>query len=160
MSSAESSNFKRIILESNDQQKTVDLSAGVVSVDYYEDLFSPTVTAKVTVINTGDSIPGKEDDRKFQSIYNGLPLRGGERLRMYIVDRGTGKNGEDFIINVPIGTEILMDDKKTLIKFENLILKSVLFVPIVIVFKLFVFKIFFIFFDSKISLSIIAFRES
>ena len=93
MSSAESSNFKRIILESNDQQKTVDLSAGVVSVDYYEDLFSPTVTAKVTVINTGDSIPGKEDDRKFQSIYNGLPLRGGERLRMYIVDRGTGKNG-------------------------------------------------------------------
>ena len=26
----------------------------------------------------------------------------------------TGKNGEDFIINVPIGTEILMDDKKTL----------------------------------------------
>ena len=28
----------------------------------------------------------------------------------------TGKNGEDFIINVPIGTEILMDDKKTLIK--------------------------------------------
>ena len=28
----------------------------------------------------------------------------------------TGKNGDDFIVNVPIGTEILMDDKKTLIK--------------------------------------------
>ncbi len=28
----------------------------------------------------------------------------------------TGKNGDNFIINVPIGTEILMEDKKTLIK--------------------------------------------
>ena len=28
----------------------------------------------------------------------------------------TGKNGNDLIINVPVGTEILMDDKKTLIK--------------------------------------------
>ena len=28
----------------------------------------------------------------------------------------TGKNGNDFTINVPVGTEILMDDKKTLIK--------------------------------------------
>ena len=28
----------------------------------------------------------------------------------------TGKNGTDFIINVPLGTEILMDDKQTLIK--------------------------------------------
>ena len=27
-----------------------------------------------------------------------------------------GKNGNDFIVNIPIGTEILMDDKKTLIK--------------------------------------------
>jgi GTP-binding protein len=28
----------------------------------------------------------------------------------------TGKNGNDFTINVPVGTEILMNDKKTLIK--------------------------------------------
>ena len=28
----------------------------------------------------------------------------------------TGKNGNDFTISVPVGTEILMDDKKTLIK--------------------------------------------
>jgi len=28
----------------------------------------------------------------------------------------TGKNGNDFIINVPLGTQILMNDKKTLIK--------------------------------------------
>jgi GTP-binding protein len=28
----------------------------------------------------------------------------------------TGRNGSDFTINVPLGTEILMDDKKTLIK--------------------------------------------
>ena len=28
----------------------------------------------------------------------------------------TGKSSNDIIVNVPIGTEILMDDKKTLIK--------------------------------------------
>ena len=61
---------------------------GVVSVDYYEDILSPTITAKIRVINTGDSIapkdsqnPEKTDGAK-QSIYNGLPLRGGERLVM------------------------------------------------------------------------------
>ena len=94
MSSANSSIFETIILESNDQKKTVDLKLGAVSVDYYEDIFSPTVTAKIRVINTGDSIKGKND--KFQSIYNGLPLRGGERLLLKLVDRGNNKKGLDF----------------------------------------------------------------
>ena len=94
MSAAGSSLYETLILESNDQQRTVDLKLGAISVDYYEDIFSPTITAKIKVVNTGDSITGKND--KLQSIYNGLPLRGGERLRMKVLDNGENKKGLDF----------------------------------------------------------------
>ena len=55
-------------IEANDQSQDVDIRNGVMSLDYYEDIFSPTVTAKVVVYNTGDTIEGK--DGKIQSIYN------------------------------------------------------------------------------------------
>ena len=101
MSASNASNFKRLVLESTNKDKTVDISAGTVSIDYYEDIFSPTVTAKVAVINTGESIEG--EDGKMQSLYNGLPLRGGERLRMEIVDQGTG-NGQELKKGLDFGS--------------------------------------------------------
>jgi hypothetical protein len=101
MSASEASTFEELFLESNDQERTADLKSGIVSIDYYEDILSPTVTAKVRVINTGDSIapkdpndPKKTDGPK-QSIYNGLPLRGGERLVMKILDQGKTGKGEE-----------------------------------------------------------------
>ena len=94
MSASSSSLYETLIIESNDQQKSVDLKLGTVSIDYYEDIFSPTITAKIRVINTGDSVAGEND--KLQSIYNGLPLRGGERLRLKVLDKGEGKKGLDF----------------------------------------------------------------
>ena len=97
MSASKSSSYEILILESNDQQRTVDIRTGTVSVDYYEDIFSPTITAKIKVANTGTSIAPKDNpDGPKQSIYHGLPLRGGERLRMKILDRGEGKLGLDF----------------------------------------------------------------
>ena len=100
MSASEASSFEELVIQSNDQKRTANLTAGVVSVDYYEDILSPTVTAKIRIINTGDSIT-KEGSKEKQSIYNGLPLRGGERLSMKILDQGkTGegreKKGLDF----------------------------------------------------------------
>ena len=95
MSAAGSSLYEILILESNDKSKTVDLKLGAVSIDYYEDIFSPTITAKVRVINTGDSIKNDKSG-KLESIYNGLPLRGGERLRMKVLDNGDEKRGLDF----------------------------------------------------------------
>ena len=102
MSSANSSIYERLFIESTvsegeTERRTVDIRQGTVSVDYYEDIFSPTVTATIKVINTGDSITPKDGKSKFrQSIYHGLPLRGGERVDMKILDRGPGKIGLDF----------------------------------------------------------------
>tara|TARA_Y100000114_G_C11753146_1_gene325476 strand:- start:869 stop:2182 length:1314 start_codon:yes stop_codon:yes gene_type:complete len=94
MSASEASLYEEMILESNDRSKTVDLKLGTISFDYYENLFSPTITAKVRVFNTGDTV-AVEGEKERQSIYNGLPLRGGERLSFKILDHGkTGKGDE------------------------------------------------------------------
>jgi hypothetical protein len=88
------------ILESNDQKRTIDISSGIISIDYYEDIFSPTITTKIRVLNDGNSIQapnaeGDPDGAK-QSIYNGLPLRGGERLSLKIAGNSNKNPGLDF----------------------------------------------------------------
>jgi len=103
MAAINKSIYEELILESNDQKRTIDIRQGVVSIDYYEDIFSPTITAKIAVINTGDSIqaPDKEGnpDGEMQSIYNGLPLRGGERVSLKIKGNTTKNPGLDFATN-------------------------------------------------------------
>lgn len=92
--------YEDLTLQSNDQKRTVDIRRGTVSIDYYEDIFSPTVTAKIVVANTGNSIspPNREGnpDGPLQSIYNGLPLRGGERLSLKIQGNSKTNPGLDF----------------------------------------------------------------
>ena len=77
MQASDPSQYEEILIESNDQSNSVDLRLGVQSIDYYEDIFSPTITAKIVVTTTGNAVNGK-------SIYNGLPLRGGERVSLKI----------------------------------------------------------------------------
>jgi hypothetical protein len=87
--------YEKVFLESNDRSRVVDIKSGVVAIDYYEDIFSPTITAKVYVINAGNTI-APEDGTATQSIYNGLPLRGGERLSLKIAGNSTTNKGLDF----------------------------------------------------------------
>ncbi len=94
MAAKDASIIEEVILEANDKSQDVDISLGVLGIDYYEDIFSPTITAKILVMNTGDSIEGK--DGKIQSIYNGLPLRGGERLSLRIAPNTEENGGLDF----------------------------------------------------------------
>ena len=94
MSASNPSIYEEMFIESNDRSKTVDLKLGIVSFDYYENLYSPTITAKVRVFNTGDTVAG-ESEKERQTIYNGLPLRGGERFSFKILDQGTTGKGEE-----------------------------------------------------------------
>jgi hypothetical protein len=98
--SVKKSIYEELILESNDQKRTVDIRTGTVSIDYYEDIFSPSITAKIQVGNTGDSIQAQDNEGnstgKFQSIYNGLPLRGGERVSLKIAGNSGTNPGLDF----------------------------------------------------------------
>jgi|TARA_R100000482_G_C5128891_1_gene150562 hypothetical protein len=89
MQASDPSQYEEILIESNDQSNSVDLRLGVQSIDYYEDIFSPTITAKIVVTTTGNAVNGK-------SIYNGLPLRGGERVSLKIKANTKTNPGLDF----------------------------------------------------------------
>ena len=89
MAAIDSSIYQEITIFSRDGSTSVDLRRGVVSFNYYEDLFSPTVTAKMVIVSTSQNlIRGK-----LQSIYNGLPIRGGELVRIKIA--GNSENNPD-----------------------------------------------------------------
>ena len=89
--------YNQLLLQSNDGSRTIDLITGAILFEYYEDIFSPTITAKIKIIDNGNVITpadGKSGDR--QSIYNGLPLRGGERLSLKIAGNSSTNPGLDF----------------------------------------------------------------
>ena len=56
MAAIDKSVYEKFIIESVDGERTADISSGVVSFNYYENLFSPMITAKAIVVNTGNSL--------------------------------------------------------------------------------------------------------
>lgn len=87
--------YEEAILQSYDLNRTVDITNGIISFDYYEDIFSPTITAKMKVMSAGNVIDSERDGYN-QSIYNGLPLRGGERLSLKVAGNSQTNPGLDF----------------------------------------------------------------
>tara|TARA_B100000131_G_scaffold244402_1_gene237124 strand:- start:98 stop:1414 length:1317 start_codon:yes stop_codon:yes gene_type:complete len=94
MAAIDKSIYEEIVIESADGSKTVDIGQGVMQIRYFEDLFSPNITATIFVVNTGNTVEGK--DGKLTTIYNGLPLRGGERVVMKIAGNSDLNKGLDF----------------------------------------------------------------
>jgi len=89
MPASDPSTYEEILIESGDGSKSVDLRSGVSSIDYYEDIFSPTVTAKINVTSSGPVIDGK-------SLYQGLKLRGAERVSLRVKGNSTTMPKLDF----------------------------------------------------------------
>ena len=89
--------YDELTLESNDRSRSVGLIGGAILFEYFEDIFSPTITAKIKVVDNGNVIaPEKNTDGDKQSIYNGLPLRGGERLSLKIAGNSSTNPGLNF----------------------------------------------------------------
>ena len=85
MSADQAAKYEELIIESNDGSRSVDLRFGVLSFQYFEDVFSPTVTARVLVQSTGG---GDIEDFKgtggTKALLQGLPVIGGERVSIKI----------------------------------------------------------------------------
>ena len=94
MAAVDKSLYEKFIIESVNRAKSADISAGVVGFSYFEDVFSPMITARVVVANTGNAIEG--EDGKIQSLYNGFPLRGGERMQIKIAGNSQDNDGLEF----------------------------------------------------------------
>ena len=86
--------YELMTIES-DQGVTIDLRLGVVSFQYFEDLFSPTITARMVIISTS-GVVSDDKTKKIESLYNGLPIRGGERVSIRIKGNSNINKGLQF----------------------------------------------------------------
>ena len=82
MAAKDRSIYELFTIKSNDGSKTIDLRGAVVAFSYFENVFSPMLTAQIIVATTGNVITDEDGDKT--SIYNGLPLRGGEKVSIKI----------------------------------------------------------------------------
>ena len=82
MAAKDRSIYEIFTIRSNDGSKTIDLRGGIVSFSYFENVFSPMITAQILITTTGNVITDEDGD--LTSIYNGLPLRGGEKVSFKI----------------------------------------------------------------------------
>lgn len=106
MAAIDRSIYESLILEKRGGGKTIDVRLGTVSVDYYEDIFSPTVTATVVIVDnaviSGSNNSENSDincmtpDGQLQSLYQGLPLRGGERVLFKVAGNSPSNPGIDY----------------------------------------------------------------
>ena len=87
MSAVSPSKYNRIELQKKGK-KPVELKGGVVAVDYYESLYSPTVTANVMYMDAGGNL--EDDKNKLTSVKEALPITGLEDLFFNI----TNETGE------------------------------------------------------------------
>ena len=49
--STKRSQYEQLLLESNNQSKSVDIRLGTYSIDYYEDIFSPAISCSVLLVD-------------------------------------------------------------------------------------------------------------
>ena len=63
--------YQYVTIASLDGSKKIDLSNSILEMNYYEDILSPCITMTIVMENT-------------HSIFNGLPIRGGESVAMQI----------------------------------------------------------------------------
>ena len=98
--------YEKFTITSKDNNKEVSMIGGITDFQYFEDLHSPTTTAIVQVTNTGNTIEG-------QSLYNGLPIRGGERVHFRIktpVDASAQSDAKlDYVMYVDSITTVAND---------------------------------------------------
>ena len=63
--------YQSVTIASLDGTKRIDITNSILGIDYYEDILSPCITMTIDLMNA-------------YSIFNGLPIRGGESVAMEI----------------------------------------------------------------------------
>ena len=112
MAAKDRSIFEIFSIKSNDGEKTVDLINGVVAFSYFENVFSPMVTGRVIISTTGNVL--EDDDGDLTSIYNGLPLRGGEKINIKIP--ANSENNVDLEFTEENGNELYVSSITNVLK--------------------------------------------
>ena len=80
---------------------TADIRLASVSIDYYEDILCPTISAKIQIADASGSIKVKGTKEEV-SLYDGMKLRGGERVNMVIESNSPTNKRLDFATDSPL----------------------------------------------------------
>ena len=112
MAAKDRSIFEIFSIKSNDGEKTVDLINGVVAFSYFENVFSPMITGRVIISTTGNFLEDADGD--LTSIYNGLPLRGGEKINIKIP--ANSENNVDLEFTEENGNELYVSSITNVLK--------------------------------------------
>lgn len=94
MSAIKPSIYNQMIITSSDGREA-DFRFGAVSVDIYEDIFSPSMSAKIQIANVGGSI--KDEQGTSVTLYEGMKIRGGEPVRIQIASNSSNNEDIDFL---------------------------------------------------------------
>ena len=114
-SATERSIINKFLLTSADGERQVDISAGIAGDFYfYEDIFSPVMTAKTLMMDTGRTrIDG---DKYNESFMSALPLKTGENVEIVI------ENQRNQTLNLSLkvfeASQVFQQDDKNLIFFN------------------------------------------
>ena len=114
-SATERSFINKFLLTSADGERQVDISAGVAGDFYfYEDIFSPVMTAKTLMMDTGRTrIDG---DKYNESFMSALPLKTGENVEIII------ENQRNQTLNLSLkvfeASQVFQQDDKNLVFFN------------------------------------------
>lgn len=76
--------YDEITIQSeSDPNRKVDLRMGVASINFFENVLCPTMSMQLLLVDSGGSIASEDTGRK-TTIYEGLPIRGGEKVYIRI----------------------------------------------------------------------------
>ena len=73
--------YRKVTITTKDGFAT-DVRLAAVSIDFFQDVLSPAVTAKIIILNSMSTI--KDDQGATVTLYEGLKLRGGEKVEIVI----------------------------------------------------------------------------
>ena len=79
------SKYETLTIDKNG--KRVNIQGKTTSFDYYESLFSPNVTALMTLVDTGGTVQSDskyDKQQRIGTLYNALPITGGEKIEAVI----------------------------------------------------------------------------
>ena len=76
-SATRAGDITKFLINSPDKSKSIDFSAVVQDIFYYENVFNPSIEVRATIMETG--LTDKKDIGPF-GILDNLPVRGGEAV--------------------------------------------------------------------------------
>lgn len=94
MAAIDSSIYSEMTIESF-TGNSVDIRIGVVGFDFYEDIFCPAVSAKISVMTSGGAL--RDDQNVPSSLYEALKIRGGEPVRIRIEPNTRSNKALDYL---------------------------------------------------------------